>query len=84
MIVQVYSVPGQTEARTKAFLERTSIALSSKQSRTCGGDVNYYRSVHRPIPTLPVGIGSTLTIFKTNKKTLLSIECPGILYSWPN
>ena len=28
------------------------------------GNVNYYKSVHHPIPTLPVGIGNTLAIFK--------------------
>ena len=33
---------------------------------TCGGNVNYYKSVHHPIPILPVGTGNTLAIFKTN------------------
>ena len=34
-------------------------------SLTCEGNVNYYKSVHHPIPILPVGIGSTLlAIFK--------------------
>ena len=27
--------------------------LSSKLSLTCGGNVNYYKSVHHPLPTLP-------------------------------
>ena len=40
--------------------ERTSIDL-------CGGNVNYYKRVHHPIPTLPVGIGNSLAIFKTNQ-----------------
>ena len=47
----VYSVPGQIEGRRKAFLESKSIDLSSKLSLTCGGNVNYYESVHHPIPT---------------------------------
>ena len=67
MSAQVYSVPGQTEGRRKVFLEWTSIGLSSKLSLTCGGNVNYYESVHHPIPTLPVGIGNTMPIFKTNQ-----------------
>ena len=64
---QVYSVPGQTEGRRKEFLECTSIDLSSKLSLTCGSSVNYYKSVHHPIPTLPVGIANTLVVFKTNQ-----------------
>ena len=81
---QVYSVPGQAEGRKKAFLELTSIDLFSKLSITCGGNVNYCKSVHHPIHTVPVGIGNTLAIFKTKQKTLLSVECPGIFSSWPN
>ena len=67
MSAQVYSVSGQTEGRRKAFLEWTSLDLSSKLSLTCGGNVNCYKSVHHPIPTLYVGIGKTLAIFKTNQ-----------------
>ena len=51
MSPQVYSVPCQAEGRRKIFLEWTSIDLSSKLSLTCGGNVNYYKSVHHPIPT---------------------------------
>ena len=36
-------------------------------SLTLGGNVNYYKNVHHPIPTLRVGIGNALTIFKTNQ-----------------
>ena len=36
-------------------------------SLTCEGNVNYYKRVHHPIPTLPVGIGNTLEIFKINQ-----------------
>ena len=67
MSAQVYSVPGQTEGRSKAFLEWKSIDLSHELSLTCGGNVNYYKSVHHPIPTLPVGTGSILEIFKINQ-----------------
>ena len=48
---QVYSVPGQTERRKKAVLEWKSTDLSSKLSFTCGSYLNYYKSVHHPIPT---------------------------------
>ena len=51
MSAQVYSVPGQTEGRRKALLEWKSIDLSYELSLTCGGNVNYYKSVHYPIPT---------------------------------
>ena len=63
MSVRVHSVPGQTEGRRKAFFEWTGRDLSFKLSLTCGGNVNYYKSVHHPIPTLPVGIGHTQAIF---------------------
>ena len=45
----------------------TSIDISSKLSLTYGGNVNYYKSVHHPIPTLAVETGSTLAIFKINQ-----------------
>ena len=61
----------------------TSIDISSKLSLTYGGNVNYYKSVHHPIPTMPVGTEKTLAIFKTNQKTLLSIEFPDIFSSCP-
>ena len=67
MSAQVYSIPGQTEGRRKAYLEWTSIDLSSKLSLTCGGNVNYYKSVYHPIPTLLVGIENTLVAFKSNQ-----------------
>ena len=41
--------------------------LSSKLSLSYGGNVNYYKSVHHTIPTLAVGTGNTLAIFKTNQ-----------------
>ena len=63
MSAQLYSMPGQTEGRRKAFLEWANIDLSSKLSRTCSGNVNYYKSVHHPITTLPVVKGNALTIF---------------------
>ena len=51
MSAQVYSVPGQTEGTSKAFLGWKSIDLSHELSLTCGGNANYYKSVHQPIPT---------------------------------
>ena len=51
MSAQVYSVPGQTEGRRKAFLDWKNIDLSFELSLTCGSNVNYYKSVHHPIPT---------------------------------
>ena len=62
MTAQVYSVSGQTEGRRKPFLEWTSIDLSSKLSLTCGGNVNYYKSVHHATP-LSVGIVNTMEGF---------------------
>ena len=47
----------------KAFLKKTgSIDLSSKLSLTYGGNVNYYKSVHHLIPTLPVPIPTLPTL----------------------
>ena len=51
MSAQVHFALCQTEERRKAVLELTSIDLSSKLSLTCGDNVNYYKSVHHPIPT---------------------------------
>ena len=51
MSAQVYSVPDQTEGRSKAFLEWKSIDLSHELSLTCGSNINYYKSVHQSIPT---------------------------------
>ena len=61
MSAQVYSVPGQTEGRSKVFLEWENIDLSHKLPLTCRGNVNYYESVPQLIP-----IGNILTIFKTS------------------
>ena len=51
MSAQVCSVPDQTEGRRKVFLEWASIDLSSKLSLTCGGNVNYFKSVLHSIST---------------------------------
>ena len=48
MSAKIYSVPGQTEVRRKPFW---SLDVSCKLSLTCGGNVNYYKSVHHAIPT---------------------------------
>ena len=47
MSAQVYSVPGQTEGRRKAFLDWKNI-LVLKQPLICGSNVNCYKSVHHP------------------------------------
>ena len=52
MSAQVYSVPGQTEGRSKAFLGWKIRDLSHELSLTCGGNINYYKIVHHPISTL--------------------------------
>ena len=69
MSAQVYSVPAQTEGRRKALLKWKSIDLSYELilSLTFGGNVNYYKSVHHPTPTLLVEMVNTLIIFKTNQ-----------------
>ena len=54
MSAQVYSVPCQTEERKKAFLEWANIDLSSKLSLACVGNVNYCKSLHHLVITLPV------------------------------
>ena len=73
MSALVYSVPGQSEGRRNHFLEWASIDLFLNY-------VNYYKSIHHPIPTLPVAIGNTQAMFK-NQLALLSIKCPGMVSS---
>ena len=51
MSAQGYSVPGQTEVRSKAFLEWKSIDLSHELYLICVGNVNYYKNFHQLIPT---------------------------------
>ena len=84
MSAQLYYVLGQTEGRRKPFLEWTGIDLYSELSFAYGGNVNYCKSAHHHIPTLTVGIRNTMTIFKTSHWALLSFECTGIFFSWPN
>ena len=55
-------------------MEWTRINSSSKLPLICGGNVDYYESVHHPIPTLPDGIGNTQAVFKTNQYALLSLS----------
>ena len=63
---------------------QASIDLSTKLSFTCGGNLDYYKSIPHPILTLPMGIENNLAIFKTNQWALLSIKCPWIFSSWKN
>ena len=53
MSAQVYSVLGQSEGRSKAFLEWKSIDLSPMNNLLHVGviNVNYCKSVRHPIPT---------------------------------
>ena len=51
----------------RPLLEEASTDLPSKLSLTYEGNVNHYKSNHHPLSTLPVRIGSTLAVFKTNK-----------------
>ena len=64
MSAQVYSVPGETVGRSKAFLEWKSIDLSHELSLTCGSNVNHYENFHHPIPTHE---NRFLAIFKINQ-----------------
>ena len=81
MIIQIYSVPGQTEGTWNVFLEWTSIDLSSKLSLTCGGNVNYYKSVHHAILTLGIGQGTPRQFSKqiSNHSFHLSIQVCSLL-----
>ena len=73
MCAQLYYLPVQTEGRRKAFFEWKSIDLSSKLSfATCGGNVDYHKSVDHSVLTVPVGTGKTLSIVKSNQKVLFS------------
>ena len=80
MRAQVYSVSGQTEGRRKAPLEWKSIDLTYELSRTCGGNVNYCKSIHHPIP--PREHRENPGNFQN--KSVSSAECPGIFSSWAN
>ena len=74
MGTQVYSVLGQTEKGRKAFLEGTSIDLSSKLSPTYVGNVNHYESAQHLYFTLPARIGNTLTVLKQISKLLFQMS----------
>ena len=71
MNAQVYSVLVQTEEKRKTLLEWKSMDLSYELSLTCGGNVNYYKTIHHPIST--VRIGNILEIFKINQLALFLI-----------
>ena len=73
MSAQVYSVPGQTEVRSKDFLEWKSIDLSHEISLTCGG--NFMLTIKKVFFNLflLVRIGNILAIFKLNQEVESSI-----------
>ena len=43
-----------------------TLIIAKRFLLTYRGNVNYYKSVHHAISTLPVGTGITLAIFKIN------------------
>ena len=55
MSAKIYSVPGQSEGKRKTFFEWKRIDLSYELSLTCGVNINYYKSVHHPVPTCENG-----------------------------
>ena len=64
MSAQVYSVPSQTEGRSKAFLEWKSIDLSRELSLACGLMLTIKLFINL---FLLVRIGNILAIFKMNQ-----------------
>ena len=75
MSTQVYSVPGQTEGRRNAFFGIENHRLISSH----GGNVNYYKSVHHPIPTR--GIREHPDNFQNKSVSVVSTECLGMFSS---
>ena len=64
----LFQVSPQSSGREDIFEVDSSIAdLLFKQCITHGCNINYYKSVNHPIPTLSVRTGNTLAIFKTNQ-----------------
>ena len=47
MSAQVYTVPDQTEGKSKTFLEWKTRDLSHELYLACGSNINYYKSVHQ-------------------------------------
>ena len=79
MSAQVYSFPGQTEGRRKAFLE-----WGNPQSYLWGeGLMLSIIKVHIVLFLLKE-IGTIAAIFKINQYVLLLTQCPGIFSSCPN
>ena len=63
-------------------MEWTNIDLASKLSLICGSNVNYYKSVHQPIPTLLVGKGNTLSLLFSFGQTLPEKCLYSVLFSF--
>ena len=83
MSVQVYSVPGQTKGRGKAFWNGEKHSLI-KIISYMGEDVMLTIMKVFIILFLLEGIGNILEVFKITQSALLSIECPGIFPFGPN
>ena len=82
MSAHVYSVPCQTEVRRKDVLKWKTIDLSYKLSVTCGGNVNYCKSVHHSIPTR--GNREHPGNFQNKSVSSPFNWVSGIFSSWPN
>ena len=82
MSVQVYSIPGETQGKRKAFLEWTSIDLSSKLSVTCEGNERLFLEGARRRATLWNYPQKHLVVIKDKKlypfvkfKIIISLLC---------
>ena len=60
-------MPKRTGREDIFEVDASIVDLSSKLSIIYRGNINYYKSVHHPIPSLSVRTGNTLLVFKANK-----------------
>ena len=71
-----------SEVRENAFLKWRNIDFSSKLSLIYGGNVNYYKSVHHPIPELLLCLWEQGTPWQFSKQiSKLSIQLSLQIYS---
>ena len=67
MSAQVYSLLGQTERGRKAFRRGKAYIYPLNYLLHMRVMLTTAKSIHRPLSTLPVGIGNTQVVFKTNQ-----------------
>ena len=68
--------------QNKAVISKQLFCQMSAQVKWEGrGNVNYYKSIYHPIPTLPVGTGSTLSNFQNKSVYQLSFQLSFQKYS---